>query len=796
MLRELLRPWLRSLPPSLLLAGILFSTFMLARPADAQGQGQVHLAAQAGLGGYCKEEKWVPIRAVVENNGPDLQARLQVSYQIYGGGQAISAADLSLPGSSRKELFLYIRPQAYLTGLSVSLRSADRELTRTDLKLTCLSGGDLFIGLIADDPDAYGGPLQEIQPLKGMVRVSPLKISDLPDLAQGWSALDALVISGVDTGKLSSQQRQAMQSWLAEGGRLLVIGGAKWQAASAGLGGLLPLEVSSTRTVGDLSQLQSYLRSAEPLQGEAVVAAGTLQPDSDVMLSQDGIPLLIQKPIGLGKVYYLAVDPAMLPLKDWEGMKDLYGHLLGAQPPRPSWLTNPWDADFADQALSTLPELGLPAVSLICVLLAIYVAVIGPLHYLVLRRFKRRELAWFTIPGLVVLFTFLSYVAGFLFRGTQPILNRLSVIQAWDGQDQARVRALVGVYSPGRARYTMEADRGVLFSPYSNSQGLHNNTWLTLDQGSKSLTPDLPVEIGGMLPVVADGSLPALAIHHNLTINLDNANPRLTGAITNAGGFTLKDAILVTSGDWSRLGDLAPGQSKNVRLELVPDPGGPGFYSIDASSIFNPGSSNFRLSGSEDERRRMALFESALAQDYGTMNEGNWGVYLMGWLDQPPLPVGLQKVNFKAVDTQLYIAMLSPSIHSGPGPLELTSSLFSWESSSEAYTPFGNPYYNREVPPDGYILRFRLAIPLHFSRVTWMSLSMESDDNPGDVQASLWDYPNGRWARVQGLHWGNMDIPDAVQYVGPDGEVQLKVEGDSGSNIVIDSSTISLVVEP
>ena len=93
--------------------------------------------------------------------------------------------------------------------------------------------------MVADNPSTYA-MLNNVRPLTGVTRTVQLNISDLPDRAQGWGMLDALIISNVDTGTLTSEQKQSLELWLANGGKLFVTGGIQWQSTAAGLSDLPP----------------------------------------------------------------------------------------------------------------------------------------------------------------------------------------------------------------------------------------------------------------------------------------------------------------------------------------------------------------------------------------------------------------------------------------------------------------------------------------------------------------------------------------------------------------------------
>ncbi len=789
-----------------MLLAVLF--FLLLVPSTtqrvyAQSQGDVTLTAQLGFDGSCKLNTWIPIRVKVENKGADFNARVQVSYQNDKAGQSAYAIDLSLPTNSRKEMFLYLYPDGYLGKLSVDVLSGDKVLATTPLNIKCIAGENTLIGVISSDSLPQFASLRDA-PFTGFVRVAQLQLADLPDQSQGWDGLDALVISGADTGSITDPQRTALKDWLAQGGKLFVAGGPKWQGAASGLGDLLPIALNGTRTLSSLSALQSYIQSSAPLDNSvsAVVATGQVRPNAVVLLEQDGVPLLVEKQIGAGTIYFFAADPALQPLDKWSGMSVLYDALLGSQSARPAWTNTTWDVPAANQALAALPSLGLPPTLYVLCLLGIYILVIGPINYFVLRRLKRQEWAWISIPAFVVLFTLVAYFSGFLIRGPRPILNRLTIAQAWDGVDQAQTRSLVGVYAPARTKYTLQTGNAFLAYPFdSNGESLQaNQGWLAVRQDQDVLLPDVLVESGGMKAAFLSGNLPALAITHNLVLSLNAGFPKITGTITNNSKYTLRDVVLLTSDDRRKLGDLPPGAKKDVQLYLMSDPKGSDISDAQANGGY-PYYPSYG-SGKVDDRlvRQQALLQSLQTSGQRSARVTS-GIYLTGWLDDPLLSTTVQGQSPENYDTTFYTLQLSPTVQQDAGPIKLTPGLFQWESSTPDLSPFMDSYYGMNMPGGGYALNFTLAVPVHYHAVKSLVLNLQGNNTSGSsrvaIRVSLKDWTTGQWVLVKDLSWGNIDIADPANYVGPGGKISLKLDSGNVNNYEqITASYFTMVVEP
>ncbi len=760
--------------------------------AQAQDESPITLSARAGFDGYCKENRWIPVRVTVENTGKDMQARVQAAYPNRSNGQTAFGIDLPLPSGARKEFFLYVYPESTLQKLTVSVSENGRTLVKRDLNVTCLGAKNLLVGLLSETPSNYAS-LGDLKPLDGVTRVVQLRPADLPDQSQGWQTLDALLVADADTGQLTPAQRAALGAWLAEGGKLLVAGGANWQPAAAGLVEFLPLAPESTRRVETLPALESYFRVDSILTGGATLSVGALHKDAQVLIEQDGLPLLTRRVIGFGEVYTLAADPGLAPLKDWGGMETVYSHLLGVSIPRPRWAGWPWEEYAAGNALATLPELGLPSFLLVCGWLGFYLVVIGPVNFIILRRIKRPELAWLTIPALVILFTAFAYASGFLYRGTRPTLNRLLVAQGWDTAPLARVNAVIGIYSPNRTRYDLESVSPFRFLP-QGSDGASLQTggnWLALEQGDGQLLPDARLEIGGMKSVALEGSLPALDIAHDLTVTVSNRTPQLEGQVTNLSNVTLRDAFLVTPGSVTNLNDLKPGESRPIRIPLQSDRNNPGFYQMDSTAY----PAYYALTGIENEtaQRRNALLRAAVKPQQYYSIPTNWGIYLMGWVETPLLPAGVSKGNAKTVDTALVIQMLTPAFQFEGESWRLNAALFAWESSQPDAMPYSGGY---GLVNQGYSLRFRPAAPLQFSKVKSLIITLHGSSRPDKVTLALWDYESSRWSQVEFADWGRIQVIEPGRFVGPGGEVRLNLQGDPNDWSDILESSIDLVVKP
>jgi hypothetical protein len=799
-----------------------------ADSAAAQSAPGITLSARAGFDGYYKDGYWIPVRVTVANDGPDIpDGMLSIAVpRDYGAAETLFTRSVELPTQSRREIFLYVIPDGSLSTLQVKLvDQKNKILDSANVRMIQAGTLDLLYGVLAASPSAFNDFL-DLDPSSGSAFVAHLDLGDLPPVGRGWHALDALMISDVDTGALSPEQRSALAGWVAGGGRLMVAGGPAWQKTAAGLSDLLPVSVTGARTLTDLNDLGTFAASVNPV-GEAVIAIGTLSPDAVTLAETGEAPLIVSRHSGFGQVTYLAFDPAFDPFKGWEGFEGLFRKILSMPIDQPSWVDGFINWSSARDAVNALPNLQLPSTFQVCGFLSIYLIVVGPLNYVVLKRLKRRELAWLTIPGIVFVFSGAAYVSGYQLQGTQATLHQLSVVQVWPNSAQAQVDELVGLFSPRRSNYDLEFMPGFLVRPIP-SAGTYGVTPrdVKLEQGDVTRLFDLNTDVSSVESFVAQGQIPAPSFESELTLEVANdGSVSLNGTVANLSDLVLTDAVLLAPGpnNAQRLGEFKPGDTHTISLYLgrarawpaqqnavtpaVPASGvtsglsrtTPAYYasSYDTTidDLFGTSGGYYYNYSNREEFRRYSLLSSVL-NVYGGVGRGN-GIYLVGWTSTTPAPARITDRAFNTIDTTLYLITLRPEINLGEATFTVPPALMMWTPLESAQGGPPTPYDLYVYQGDEYTIRFAPAQPLPFTEVSALTLHLSSYGVTGTANAKvdLWDFAESAWSQQKNLIWGDNPIAEPDRFVGPGGEIQVRIEYAGTTQANIERLDFTLVVE-
>ncbi|MFQ5407095.1 MAG: hypothetical protein ACE5FI_01570 [Anaerolineales bacterium] len=816
-------------------AGLLVAVLtVLLAPAGAPLQAQtptsgLALTIRAGYDGFVKEMMWAPVRVTVSNDGADVQGVLRIEADRFDGSTLTFERPIDLPSRSRKEVFMYTTAEGFLNRVQVSLVRDEVVLADVTTRVSLITTNDILYGVIAADPTPYQ-VLADIDPVAGQGYFAQLTLADLPPASAAWRSLDVLVLSDTDTGVLSPAQFTALESWIAGGGKLIVTGGPGWQRTFAGLGDLVPAGVTANAAVADLSALGAYAVADAP-EGPAYVSSGSVADDADVLLAADGVALIVERLLGYGAVEYLAFDPALAPFSRWRGMEGVYRNLLSERVQPPSW-TNPLRNWYnASETVNAVPGVDLPSTLQLCAFAGAYVFVVGPLNFIFLRRIRKREYAWLTIPGLVILFSGISYLAGFSFRGTRPILHRVSVVHAWEGADRAQVEMLVGLFSPRRARYDVQVTGDALLGPipvdsFSGPAGASIDE-STLEFGATTIARGMQVDVGAVKPFTVSGQIAAPRFSSDLAYDFDGHSPSrgeqgvsLVGTVTNRSAVALTDAVILAPSSVQSLGDIGPGGELNVNVPLAAGRAAPGVL-LGAAQVLPPGAVVSPLVGGNSSRsydttiddilgasgasfsyyddrevyRRFSLLQW-LVDPYNGGARGS-GVFLVGWVQQAPLDVTILDRPFETADETLYIVSLRPRTAASGGAIAIPPELMTWELLDPG-SGSGDGPYEVYLYEGAYALRFRPQSDFRGGAVQGLTLHLDSYGATGraPLNVSLRDQQRGTWVTLPGLEWGDTSVQSPQRFVAADGRIDVRVENpDTAGRVSIERLDFTLTLE-
>lgn len=486
-------------------------------------------------------------------------------------------------------------------------------------------------------PDAMhpGGPLEAKQELivnvgpaigvESAIAVLDSNISDnvtvarlpnvehLPTRWYGYDGVSTVVIatSQPDTWQsltTTSAQLAALDEWVRLGGRLLLtVGSAAPEALApdSPLARFLPGKYDGLAPLRQLRDLETYTGATEPLSIPLATPAGNAQGVAEARLDVpqlsdvrglvevnegDELPLVVRSPYGFGEVVFVALDLDRAPLVRWADRGKFVAKLLrmplkteGPADAATQPIFNNSAGDISAQLARALDEfvgVKIAPFSLVALLIAGYILLIGPVDYwLVKRVFKRMELTWITFPLIVVTVSAGAYLLASWMKGDKLLVNQVQLVDVDLENKLVRGTEWINVFSPAVERYDVtvapnlpdgqpatDARRLVSWLGKPDSgYGLSQTGGASRFRGGYSYTPELdamdgvPIQFWSTKPFSARWDLTAPQADTWIEADLKaSGTEAAAGKIINRLPVAIDNATLLYKRNVYRVGRLAP----------------------------------------------------------------------------------------------------------------------------------------------------------------------------------------------------------------------------------------------
>lgn len=604
----------------------------------AAEEEKIKISSSYGFESTFKWGSLVPVTIDIENNLKNIDGELQIEVPVNtfdmgmnNNNISIYSQSINLPINTKKKVTLNVPIARTVTSLRLNIVEGKKTLLSKDLSVgSSLNPTDFIIGTFSDDFNSvsYMNKVAVDNASGKRNFASKLVKLDENTLSEDVGVLKSLniiFINNFDTSKLSNAKYEAIKRWVENGGLLLIGTGPSYNKSLAVFkDNFLNGDIGNVNSV-ETNAINKFMDSSSGDSMKLDLLNMTIK-GSTFIIKDGNIPLVQRIEKGKGTIALCSFDFGLNPLTNWS-LNSSFGEKLLSKV-LPTYYSEPsYDMSVngggtynISSILGNIPELPIPKVSSLIVIFFIYIVIVAPLNYFILKKKDKRELMWITVPTLSIIFAVVVYFAGATTRISKPVVNIISTIEV-DSKGNQIIKSYGAVITPKKSDIYVEAQKGISIRPLVN-----------IDMGGKSIGPNGAQETGNknIYSKIVQGSKPVLEFYNTavfgqysfiidsdevkkgaiqVEVNLNDS--KISGIIKNNTGYNFLNYYLITPSYYVSLGEIKNGETKNIN-EPVKTYNGNGFDIM--NNIFGyqgpTGSSNARaIQERRDNEQKRALIQ-------------------------------------------------------------------------------------------------------------------------------------------------------------------------------------------
>ncbi|WP_207641005.1 hypothetical protein [Desulfofalx alkaliphila] len=532
---------------------ICLTVLMLALPATAFGAETI-IQVRPGLNGVYKMDQPVNLNISIANNGPAIEDGYLVvaEKRAFAGEeshrQVMYRQAVQVPAYQRIDTSIVI-PWEMISGQAIVALYANGEEVASDLVQGMSVGGEMVAVTVGETPLAKGLPAWLETNRKHMLTMKYLDPNEVPTNPLALLAADLLMIDEQNVEYLSAEQVETIRHWVALGGTLILPKGAGARE------GQPFADISPVLVTGDTT-LAGHLNGLRKSTDAIPAAVGMLEKGRSKVIYDD-IPLVAINDLGRGRVIYSALGFEHIEAQDtglWEEIFDeeYFNYSVAHR------------GDML-HASAKLPQLEMPSIQLMIGVWGVYMLVVAPGLYWILRRSNRRGLAWFCIPAIAIIVAGVMYYTAPFHKLKAPLGNTLAVVEVL-GEDVAEIRA-DGTYVSPRGENLLLTDKGLgLVVPNVRYAGFNIRPPVVENTGDGQLVNFTDIDFWS----ARQASTYKVANDFGTIISeLELKDNKISGKLYNNTNTDLEDCIMVIGESVIELGNLKMGEEITVDSDLL-----------------------------------------------------------------------------------------------------------------------------------------------------------------------------------------------------------------------------------
>lgn len=670
---------------------------------------QITIDATYGIEGKGQMGSPMRVNVTITNDGEDFKGHLLTSFQEDYQLQTARVDAVELASGKQMDLSFFIDnyPESYVYNEGLKTFTLyegevrDGQIVKNvkvlNEKPTLFNYDAFVVGTIQAD-EAF----TSLQPLRALTgsEVVIEKLATAQEDARDYAFFDVLVVDAA-LDEFSVTEQEALVQWVKNGGQLLVdqpVQNTAFESFEALLYGenTTSLSVEELNAFAKAGTFSSALIVREATvrneakawtQGETIVAASTAIGKG--YLIQTAFSLTDASLLATNGYSHLMAEMIDLQSFTWKGYPQTVNSQIANQ------LTNQNEL-FDSFAFSIWKVIAV---------LALYILVIGPVLYVILKKKDKREHAWWLVPIISLVFSLVFFAVGAKDRLWKPQLQEMMLWAVTEEGAKQYFTQSVLANKAGDYAFTVAPDvTAATYYATGMPQDLERLSYREKDVLTVKDVPYWGVKsVVGSTTTVEEGYL-----EQHLQFN----QRQLTGTVTNHFAFPIEQVKVWAGMNFYDIGSIEQGETVNVQLDLEE-----GFLVAAAvpQNMWEP-----RFSSGELQTIR----EESLLRLAGSVFSEPLLV-----AQAPTAALPSQLTTEAKITTNTLIAQPLVAEMVAVGELTVAQEDFRIELTQQNYSEWLTPettewYFEKQ----DYTLKFHLPKMLQPMQITWLDVAISNED--------------------------------------------------------------------
>ena len=565
----------------------LFIVLGLGTKTKAVDTSKFEVKIAVGFNDNYKVGYSTPVTLTIKDKYKDINGEVEIRVPSSNGKYMSYVKPISMQKSSEKEITINVPVGANRSEYTLVINNGQEKVYQDSFTIGMTSNNMTgFIGILSEDFNSlsYINQLPAPSGATLLTKVIKLDEKNFPEDIFTLDAFDVLVINDFDTSKLSKAQYIILKQWVNNGGTL-VLGTGQKHTKTLGIfkddfiqGSVNEVKTISTSIINSMGTNGDNKNSAQI----DVLPLGV--KDRTVLMEDKNVVLVQKLSKGNGVVGILAFDLSQTPFANWSNNSAFAQKLFEMINPNMVNLQNikgnniQNDYGLYGDIVNRFSEMAKANTSSFYFILFIYIFVVAPLNYFVLKKLDKRQYMWISVPAIAIIFGILVYVAGSGTRLSKITTNMVSVLNI-DKRGNAFSETYAGILNSNKAKVNIVSKNGEKIIPLSD---LNFNTIAGKVSGNEEMEAKIFATEGGGIEYKNSSILQnkILRIQENsvnigkLETDISTKNGDITGTIKNATNLDFYDLYIITPSKYYVIKDFKSGKTCNLSTASVATSGG------------------------------------------------------------------------------------------------------------------------------------------------------------------------------------------------------------------------------